>query len=94
MMGVRMHISCVIAHGRFVLFVVSPPDCKKDGSSVTEILSFALTVLQRQGLCLSSTHIILQHDNTAREFKNNNGLRWAASQERQTKFWSSGVQLN
>ena len=76
----RCHVASVIAHGRLVAYFVSSPDCKKDGNASTEMLSFVLTRLQRQGLHLPSTHLVLQHDNTCREFKNHNGLRWCISQ--------------
>ena len=38
------------------------------------------THLQQRGVPLSQTHVILQHDNTCREFKNHSGLRFCASQ--------------
>ena len=45
-----------------------------------ELLSHCLTLLERQGQCLSTTQLFLQHDNTCREFKNNHGVRWMISQ--------------
>lgn len=80
MQRVKVHVAACIAHGRFVLFVVSSPDTKKDSNASIEMLSYALTLLARQGLHLPSTDIVLQHDNTSREFKNNGALRWACSQ--------------
>ena len=77
----KMHLTCVVCHGHFVLFGISMPDVKKDGNTSVELLSFALTLLQRKGICLAATHVCLQHDNTCREFKNNNGLRWCCSQD-------------
>lgn len=76
----RCHVACLHAHGRCCLYFVSAPDTKKDGNASTEMLSFLLTKLQQQGLHLPSTHLVLQHDNTCREFKNHNGLRWCVSQ--------------
>lgn len=76
----RMHVVACIAHGRFCMFIVSLPDTKKDGSASVEIMSHALTCLERQGCHLPSTDLILQHDNTSREFKNHNAFRWAACQ--------------
>ena len=76
----KCHVSCLLAHGRCCVYFVSNPDTKKDGNASTEMLSFVMGVLARQGLHLPSTHLICQHDNTSREFKNHNGLRWCVSQ--------------
>lgn len=45
-----------------------------------ELLAHALSLLQRQGQNLATTALWLQHDNTCREFKNANGVRWQAAQ--------------
>ena len=45
-----------------------------------ELLAHCLTLLERQGQCLSTTQLFLQHDNTCREFKNNHGVRWMIGQ--------------
>lgn len=76
----RCHVACALAHGRCVVYFVSAPDTKKDGNASTEMLSYILGVLHRQGLHLPSTALVLQHDNTCREFKNHNGMRWCISQ--------------
>lgn len=76
----RVHVACIICHGRCIIYFISNPNTKKDGNATTEMLSFALGVLRRQGVHLPSTSLILQHDNTCREFKNHNGLRWCVSQ--------------
>ena len=69
-----------ICHGRFVLFTVGLPNTKKDGNMSCELLSRCLTIVKNQGQNLSTTQLCLQHDNTCREFKNNNGARWCCSQ--------------
>lgn len=76
----RLHVSLCIAQGWFYLFLVSSPDIKKDGNASVELLSCALTLLEKRGLNLAAADVFLQHDNTCREFKNNNGLRWGCSQ--------------
>ena len=76
----KCHVACMLAHGRCCIYFVSSPDTKKDGNASTEMLSYVMGVLARQGLHLPSTHLVLQHDNTCREFKNHNGLRWCVSQ--------------
>lgn len=80
MQKVKLHIALAICHGRFILFSISNADCKKDPNASIELLSHGLTLLQRQGQDLPTTDLYLQHDNCCREFKNNSGLRWAASQ--------------
>lgn len=77
---VKLHVACAICHGRFVLFTVGLPDTKKDSNMAVELLSHVLTLLERQGQCLATTQLYLQHDNTCREFKNNGGLRWMTGQ--------------
>ena len=76
----RLHVSLCIAHGWFYLFLVSSPDIRKDGNASAELLACAFTILQKKGLNLAMTDVYLQHDNTCREFKNNNGLRFVRSQ--------------
>lgn len=77
---VKLHVSAAICHGRFVLFTVGLPTTKKDGNMSCELLAHCLTLLERQGQCLSTTQLFLQHDNTCREFKNNHGVRWMIGQ--------------
>ena len=77
---VKLHVTCCICHGYFVLYVISNADTKKDANASIEILSHALSMLQKSGVNLAACDITLQHDNTCREFKNNGGLRWAATQ--------------
>lgn len=77
---IRMHVVACIAHGHCCMFGVGLPDTKKDSNASIEILAAMLTRLRDKGLPLSQMHVHLQHDNTSREFKNNGGLRWAASQ--------------
>lgn len=77
---VKLHVSAAICHGRFVLFTVGLPTTKKDGNMSCELLAHCLTLLERQGQCLSTTQLFLQHDNTCREFKNNHGVRFMIGQ--------------
>lgn len=77
---VRMHVAACVAHGHCAMFVVSTPDTKKDGNASVEILAHMLSRLKAKGLPLSRMRVVLQHDNTCREFKNATGLRWGASQ--------------
>lgn len=77
---VKVHVACVICHGKFIMFLVSLPNTKKDASTSVEMLSAAFTKIQAMGIPLASTDVVLQHDNTCREFKNNSGLRRACAQ--------------
>ena len=72
----RLHITGAIAHGHFVAFSISNADCPKDSSTMTEMLAHCITLLQQQGVNLSKTSLVLQTDNTPREFKNNPLLRF------------------
>lgn len=80
MQKVRMHVAACICHGHSCVFYVSASDTRKDGSASVEMLAHMLTRLQRKGVPLSQTHLVLQRDNTCREFKNHCGLRFCASQ--------------
>ena len=80
MQRVKMHVTGCIAHGHCCMVAVSAPDTKKDGNASVEILAHMLTHLKQKGIPLSQSHLVLQHDNTCREFKNHSGLRFCASQ--------------
>lgn len=53
---------------------------KKDANTSVEMLAASFTKLEGMGVRLPSTDIVLQHDNTRREFKNNSGLRFCGAQ--------------
>lgn len=72
----RAHITGVICHGHFVLFSVSPPDVAKDSSTMIELVSHALTLLQRKGVDLRKISLGVQADNTPREMKNNPFMKY------------------
>ena len=75
----RLHITCAICHGYFIAFSVSTPDMPKDSSTMVELFSHCLTLLQdKHNVDLRRSSIILQTDNTPREFKNNMMLRYMA----------------
>ena len=71
----KAHISGCIAHGRFMLFVVSPSDLPKDSNSCIEITAHALELLSRE-MDLSRLVLTIQCDNTPREIKNNHYIRF------------------
>ena len=74
----RAHISGLIAHGKFVLFTVSPANVPKDATSCIETTAHALHLLSKE--CdISKITLNIQSDNTTREVKNNHYLRWLAS---------------
>ena len=54
---VKLHVSCAICHGRFVLFTVGFPTTKKDGNMSCELLSHCVTLLERQGQCFNITQL-------------------------------------
>ena len=74
----KAHISGLIMHGRFVLFVVSPSDVPKDSNSCIEIAAHALELLSRE-TDLSRLVLSVQSDNTPREVKNNHYIRFLTS---------------
>lgn len=76
---VKLSVSCVLCHGRFALFIISMPGTKKDSNSTCEIISHALSILEKQGQCLPLTDLRIQYDNTPREWKNNGGIRFCCS---------------
>lgn len=68
----KAHISCLIMHGWFILYTISPNDLKKDGSTMADIIMHALHLLRVDfQVDLSKQHFCLQTDNTTRECKNN-----------------------
>ncbi|CAK9054939.1 FO synthase subunit 1, partial [Durusdinium trenchii] len=71
----RAHISALIAHGHFVLFVVSSADMPKDSNACIEVTAHALQLLSER-LDLSRVTLNIQSDNTTREVKNNHYLRF------------------
>ncbi len=74
----RLHITGAICHGYFVAFSVSSPDIPKDSTTMCEMLAHCLTLLQTQGVDLSKASLVVQSDNTPREFKNQHFLRFLA----------------
>lgn len=75
----KAHITAVVAHGHFTFFSVSAQDVPKDSTTMIEILSHSLTLLQKKGVELHKTAVTIQSDNTSREFKNNPVVKWMAS---------------
>lgn len=75
----RLHVSAAVAHGWFVLFMITPPETHKDSNTSIELLSHALTLLKRLGADLPSMHVGIQSDNTCRECKNSMLLRWLST---------------
>lgn len=67
----RAHIVGMLIHGRAIIFAVSEPDVHKDASTHVELLAFALTKLEQQGVQLAELSLRIQCDNTPREVKNN-----------------------
>ena len=76
---VKLSVSLVLCHGRFALFIISLPGTRKDSNATCEIISHALTILEKQGQCLPQSSITVQYDNTPREWKNNGGIRYCCS---------------
>lgn len=66
----RAHVIGCIIHGRAALFMVTPPDLRKDSSTHCEMIAWALTELRRQ-VDVTQCNIRIQCDNTSRECKNN-----------------------
>ena len=66
----RAHITGIICHGYFVLFSVSGQDLPKDSTTMVELISHALTILQKK-VDLRKCAVTIQCDNTPRELKNN-----------------------
>lgn len=71
----RAHISGLIMHGRFVLFVISPANLPKDSNLCIEITAHALQLLSKE-VDLSRVVLSVQADNTTREVKNNHYIRF------------------
>ena len=68
----KAHITCIIFHGFFVLYTISPSDLRKDASTMAEIVMHGLHLLKTEfQVNLASMHFWLQCDNTVRESKNN-----------------------
>ena len=73
----RSHISGILIHGYGVMFSVSGQDMPKDSNSMVELMSHALTTLQKEHkVQLNQCVLNIQSDNTCREMKNNPFLRW------------------
>jgi len=66
-------------HGHFINIVVCEPDVKKDSNLTIDILASALQDLALGGTAVADYEFVVQADNTCRENKNNNLLRWLAS---------------
>ena len=73
----RAHITGILMHGHGVMFSVSAQDMPKDSNSMIELMSHALTTLQKEhNIQLNQCVLNIQSDNTCREMKNNPFLRW------------------
>ena len=75
----RLHVTGVLVHGHAMLFALSEANVAKDSNSSIELLSHALTLVQRQGHDLSKFRVTVQCDNTCRELKNNQCMRYLAA---------------
>ena len=76
----RAHITCVIAHGFFVLITVAEHNLPKNSSCMVETLAYCLELLRTKHFVDSKCiKFNIQSDNTVRECKNNICLRWLSS---------------
>lgn len=77
----KLHLSLTLCHGYFTQFILSNPDTMKDSNASCESLASAFDLLQgHHHTDLRASHIIVQADNTARELKNNQTMRFCAAQ--------------
>ena len=75
----RSHITGIIIHGYAVVFSVSGQDQPKDSNTMIELVSAALTILQKEHkVQLNQCVLSIQSDNTCREMKNNPFLKFLA----------------
>ena len=84
----RCHLTAIIIHGYATLVYLSDHDQPKNSSTMIELTSHALTVLEKEcKVELAQVRLNIQADNTVREMKNNPYLKWMSS------LVSSGVRL-
>ena len=72
----RTHVSALIIHGWCQIYAVSDSNMPKDSNASVELLAHGLTVLKQMGAPLHEMHIGVQSDNTCREVKNSQCLRF------------------
>ena len=67
----RCHVTAVVVHGHGILLSLSDHDVPKSSSTMVELVSHSLTLLEKSGIRLSDVDLRIQSDNTVREMKNN-----------------------
>ena len=89
----RAHVTGLLCHGHFILMATGEHCMPKDASSMMELLSHALTKLQKDfHISLPTTSVVVQADNTPREMKNVIFCKWASrliSHRSQCVHWAN-----